>query len=492
MKKKNFFVLLFAAVFACLCLFACGMPDGSYGGGDSEPHSSFTRIEKSADTFSEITERGFVSASEESTSAFALTTSRSSYTYMRRSINSGRLPAKNSVRIEEYINYFDYDVASPESGDFAGEARVFDCPWNDSGKLMRFTLASREVQRSSAPVNLVFLVDVSASMHGEDRIGLLKTSLLYAVEGLGEDDCVSLVTYAGASEVVFDGLSGKMRDEFCEKVDALQVGGNTAGFSALEKAYSIARKHYTQDGNNAVILFTDGDFNVGISSPEELESEISEMRDRGISFTAVGVGHGNLRDDVLESLANAGGGKAYYLDSESEARRIFGEELTGALQVVARDAKAQVAFDSSQVAQYRLIGYDNRALTGVEFEDAATASGEIGSGMQVTALYEVILAQEYDASKDFASLELRYTNRDGEQASYELAACMGEQTDDDIFISCVAQFGLLLRGSAYCGNASFEAVCQTLGLLTAEDPLKSEFVMLARSADGIYKTTHAR
>lgn len=468
----------------CLCLSACGLPNGGNSGEDRpQQFPNGSAIERQEDTFREINERGFVSTAASADSSFALSVSRSSYTYMRRMVSSGRLPVADSVRIEEFINYFDYAVDVPAEGDFASEARVFDCPWNSSSQLLRVTFQARDTSRAPVVNNLVFLADVSASMYGDDRIGLFKTALSYAAEGLGENDTVSLVTYAGASRVVFEGKRATDRDEILEEVQALSVGGNTAGYTAIEKAYGLAEKYYAAGGNNKVILFTDGDFNVGITDTDALGERIREEHDRGITFTAIGVGQGNLRDDRLEALAAAGGGSAYYLDNEREARRVFGEELIGTLTTVAYDAKAQVSFQPAQVSEYRLLGYDNRMLTGVEFEDAETVGGEIGSHRQVTALYEIRCSETCDPSAPYATARLRYRAAgDAEESAYTVAVRKGAPTDDDGFIACVAEYGLLLRKSAYAADANYASVLARLRALPDGDEHRREFRALVQSA----------
>ena len=489
--KQSLALKIFALSLFCLMflfmLLGCASPDGNFGA-DSNGQIMISLPTERGDSFSEINERGFTKTADCASSAFSLSTSRSSYSYMRRAVNAGRLPSADSVRIEEYINYFDYEIALPQDGDFSTVANVFDCGWNDAHKLLRVSYAARETERAVAPNNLVFLVDISASMYGADRIGLFKTALEYVAEALGEFDRISLVTYAGAVRVLIDGADASRRDELLESANSLQASGGTAGESAIEKAYSLAKKNFLPQGNNRIILFTDGDFNVGAKSPAELETLVKKGRNGGIYFTSVGVGYGNYKDDVLEVLANAGNGEAYYLDGESEAKRVFGEELAGTLFTVAADAKANVLFDPSQVESFRLIGYDNRMLTGVEFEDEKTDAGEVGSGKQITALFEIVPAQSCEIDLPFATAELRYKiPNGGEEKSLTVKIEKGEENPDDIFIGCVAEYGLLLRRSEYAQNASFESLETRLYSLTlSDDVYKTEFKEIVRKARGIY------
>ncbi len=488
---KKIFAVKFVAVLLCFCaalfsLASCASPDGVYNGGNDYNETGISLPTERGDSFREINERDFIKTEVCSSSTFSLSASRSSYSYMRKAVNSGRLPATDSVRIEEYINYFNYEIEPPQEGDFSVQTNVFDCGWNEEHKLLRVSYAAKKIERESAVNNLVFLVDTSASMYGADRIGLFKTAVEYVAEALGEDDKISLVTYAGDVRVLVDGAGASRRDELIEAVSSLQASGNTAGGSAIEKAYSVAKKNFVPQGNNRIILFTDGDFNVGISDPDELEMFVKTEKNDGIYFTAAGVGYGNYKDDVLEALAEAGDGDAYYLDGESEAKRVFGEELTGTLIAVAADAKAKVSFALSQVESYRLIGYDNRMLTGVQFEDEQTNAGEIGSGRQITALFEIAPTQNCNYALPFATAELKYRSPSGgEQKEIAAEIVSEEETADDAFIGCVAEYGLLLRRSKYAENASFVSLENRLAALNLTDECKTEFYGLVKRASAL-------
>lgn len=487
MKRKFwFYACAFVLVFSLLC--GCGAPDkGASGGWDMWDAAWGALVpDGSGDDFNEIKEKDFTVAATQPDSAFSLSVSSSAYTYMRRSLGENKLPQADSVRIEEYINYFDYGVAPPEEGeDFAALGRVFDCPWNQNNKLLRVSYRARDIERDDVRNNIVILADTSGSMHGADRLGLLQTAVAYLMQGLTQNDKVSLVSYAGSNRIIFEGKTGADKADILDAVNTMQASGATAGYGALERAYGVARRHYVQGGNNRVVLFTDGDFNVGPSGKDDLQELVTKERDSGIYLSCVGVGYGNYRDGNMETLANNGNGEAYYLDGESEAKRVFGEKLTGTLITVACDAKAQVVFDATQVEKYRLIGYDNRMLSGAQFEDESTDAGEIGSSHQVTALYEISLTQTCDPLRAAASAELRYRTpgEQGEDRAMHTAVLFEQETGDDTFIACVAELGLLLRQSAYAPGASYASVLRRLDAMdVSADAYKTEFRALARKA----------
>ena len=494
---------ILTVLLSCILIFAvggCGAPKGEAAAPSFDRNTAFEDLEfEYADEFSATEERGFVSAAEESKSAFSLSVASSSYTYMRKVVNFARLPMQNSVRVEEYINYFDYYV--PSSGeDFSAVTSVFESPFGDDERLLRVTFKAKEYERESAPCNIVILADTSASMYGSDRLGLLKVAVEYLLDGLGKSDVISLVTYAGSSEVVFEGLNAGSRGKILDAVENLTTAGVTYGNGALRLAYDIADTYFIEGGNNRIVLFTDGDFNVGDYDGDTLESEIESHARDGIYLSCVGVGYGNYKDVTLEKLANAGGGTTYYLDGKSEAKRVFGEKLTGTLVTVACDSKAQIEFDSAVVESYRLIGYDNRLLSGAQFEDSDTDAGEIGSSQTVTALYQVRLKGSWTENK-LATVTLKYRRPDEtteRELKYDvenvgidgLPDTMEKYKKinaDDKFISCVAEYGLLLRGSKYIGKANFDSLTERLSLLTFDDIYKSEFRTLVNQAARIYK-----
>ena len=495
---RALFKKILSAFLSCALILAVGGCSAPHGGGAFSDFGNFTT--ESADEFSVSEERGFTSTDEETKSAFSLSTSSSSYTYMRRAVNSGVLPEQKSLRVEEYINYFDYFVPEATGEDFSAVTSIFGSPFVADEKLIRVTFKARDYERESAPCNIVILADTSASMFGADRLELLKVAMEYLVDGLGESDLISLVTYAGSSEVAFEGLNSTSRGEILSCVENLTAGGVTRGYDALGRAYEVALEHFIDGGNNRVVLFTDGDFSFTDYGGEQLESELTNHASRGIYLSCVGVGFGNYKDATLEKLANAGGGATYYLDSKSEAKRVFGEQLTGTLVTVACDAKAQIEFNPSAVDSYRLIGYDNRVLSGAQFEDSDTDAGEIGSSHTVTALYQVRLKSDL-AEKKLATATLKYRipndmterelNYDVEMSGVDGLTDTEEKYErihaDDEFISCVAEFGLLLRGSKYKGNASFDNLLSRLSALELTDKYKIEFRSLVNKAAGLYK-----
>ncbi len=450
--------------------------------------------------YSPIIENGFKTTDKEASSYFSLDRNTATYSLVRRQINSNRTIAPDSVRIEEMINYFGYDFTAPTDKAVAVSSYLAPCPWNEENYLMLAGVKTKEYNLQSDACNYVFLIDRSGSMSGSDRLGLAKKGIKKLVDNLGDNDTVSLVTYANGVDVRLDGVecSDSGKTQIKSKIDGLNASGGTNGGDGLKKAYEAAERHYISDGNNRVILISDGDFNVGMSSQDDLKEFIQNkaQQQKSIYLTVLGVGMGNTRDTILETLATCGNGNYAYLDNELEAEKVLVTELGGTLKTVAKDAKASVTFDKDTVEKYRLIGYDTKILTEDEFNSSKTDAGEIGSNLCVAALYEIKL-KEFDmptvvgADAKLADIEIRYkdvqTNvelNDSVKSEVYLNASY-DYTDDFKFISCVAEFGLLLRQSAYKGDASFENLTERLGSLseyTSKDPLKNEFVQLVGKA----------
>lgn len=483
MKKRILCVLL---ALLAIGLFGCGNAeaDGGYHGSGDVGNGIYCSEIEIGDRFSEIGERGYTSTQQETASAFSLNCSDAAYVYMRRSVTDGRLPDKNSVRAEEYINYFDYDVPVQEDEDLAVYTNVYACPYNDGAMLLRITAAAKEVEKSQTPNNLVFLVDTSASMYGADRLGLFVTAINYVAKAMKDTDTISVITYGGSEKILLDGVTGARRDEITEATQNLTASGVTAGASAIATAYDTALKHYIHGGNNLIILFTDGDFNVGTSSAEGLKKLVEQYSHSNIALSCVGVGYGNYTDTTLQAIAEAGNGSVYYADGEAEIKRIFGEDLSGVLYTVAADAKASVTFNANAVDSFRLIGYDNRSLTAAQFEDDGTNAGEIGSGTQVTAVYEIIPADTYDANADnVASVTIKY-KRPQSETELELTQTVRaiNANADDEFIACVTEYALLLRRSEYAANANIDSVIDRLQKSALTDERKVEFSALCERA----------
>ena len=436
--------------------------------------------------YESIKEVGFTEVSKAASSYFSLDRNTASYSQVRYAIEKGWKVAEDSVRIEEMINYFDYDFPAPDEKSVAVTATLANCPWNEDNKLMAVGLKTTEfVNESNA--NYVFLIDVSGSMSGDRRLGLAKKGLNMLLDGLGDRDVVSIVTYASGVKTVLDGgectESGKT--EIRNKISSLSAYGSTNGGDGLERAYKIAEEHFITGGNNRVIIISDGDFNVGINNTKQLKEFIQAKAQSGVYLSVIGVGMGNMRDDIMETLATNGNGNYAYLDSESEARKVFVDELQGNLYTVAKDAKAGITFTDA-VEKYRLVGYDAKRITEDDFNNDAADTGEIGSNLCVTALYEIVLAKP---DGKLADVEVKYKDVSGDTEFSDSVTCEVTvdtlPSDDLSFISCVAEFGMILRNSAFKGTASLASVLERLEDLSeyvAKDVYKQEFVTLVAKA----------
>ena len=450
-------------------------PDAAWGDGESGfVHDS-------------IREGGFIDVSQEASSYFSLDRNTASYSHIRSMIEAGYKVSEDSVRIEEMINYFDYDFEAPSEKAVAVSAMLDDCPWNADNKIMAVGLKTTEIINENN-ANYVFLIDVSGSMSGDSRLGLAKKGFNMLLKGLGDKDVVSIVTYASGVNTVLDGAECTQngKNKISDAISKLTAGGATSGGDGLERAYNIAQKHFITGGNNRVIIISDGDFNVGMNSPKELKEFIQNKAKSGIYLSVIGVGMGNMRDDILETLAVSGNGNYAYLDNENEAKKVFVNELKSNLYTVAKDAKAGVTFTDS-VEKYRLIGYDSKLISKDDFDNENADTGEIGSNLCVTALYEIVLAE--DADGKLADIEVKYKDVTGDtQVNESVTSNVTLDTPscyDLSFISCVAEFGLILRNSQYKADASLSAVLARLDDLSnyiANDSYKQEFVTLVEKA----------
>lgn len=487
--KKIFKVFGTAAAFVlgCACFTACGAKDGTpyY---PSVPDYIYTPNTDGNFNYDGIKEQDFSNVSENSSSYFSLDRNTASYSQIRYQIEHNSKVQPDSVRIEEMINYFDYGFPAPEEKSVSVTGYLSGCPWNDKNKLMLAGLKTTEISLEDANANYVFLIDVSGSMSGDDRLELAKKSINMLADGLGENDVISLVTYASGVKTHFEGKecteSGKT--EIKNAVSQLRASGATSGGDGLERAYNIAQKHFITGGNNRVIIISDGDFNVGMSSADELKEFIQTKAESGVYLSVLGVGMGNMRDDILQTLATCGNGNYAYLDNETEAKKVFIDELKGTLKTVAKDAKAAVTFTDS-VEKYRLIGYDAKIISEDDFDDEKADTGEIGSNLCVSALYEIVCAD--GAEGKLADIEVKYKDVTGAEEKNESVKCEvtleTPSCEDLSFISCVAEFGLILRKSEYKGKANLASVIERLENLSeyvARDSYKSEFVKLVGKA----------
>lgn len=458
--------------------------------------------------YNAIQENGFKSVSENPLSTFSADVDTASYANLRRMITDGYGINPDAIRIEEMINYFSYDYPEPKNDEpFSVTAEISDCPWNSESQLMMIGMKTKDIDLSKRePMNLVFLIDVSGSMYEDSKLPLVQKSFSMLAENLTENDRISIVTYAGCDEVVLKGGTGAQRDEIIEAIESLSAGGSTAGADGIKTAYKIAEKYFIESGNNRVILATDGDLNVGVSSESGLTKLIEEERESGVFLSVLGFGTGNIKDNKMEALADNGNGNYSYIDSEIEAKKVLVEEMGGTLVTVAKDVKFQVEFNPANVSSYRLVGYENRALADKDFNDDTKDAGEIGAGHSVTVLYEIIpaksrynpdlkykngegnteetstVASEY--SDELFTVSVRYKEPDGSESklcTYPItkSAYSKAMSKDFTFASSVAQFGMVLRNSEYKGSATCESILETLGNYDySEDDYKEEFIYL--------------
>jgi len=447
-------------------------------------------------------------ARTEPVSTFSVDVDTGAYANARRYLTSGQLPPKDAVRSEELLNYFRYNYPAPQSrtAPFTVTTDVAVAPWNAQTRLLRIGLRGYDLARESRPpANLVFLMDVSGSMNSPDKLPLVKSALSGLAGEISAKDRVSIVVYAGASGLVLQPTSdtGKIR----EALDRLEAGGSTAGSAGLQLAYQVARDSFIKGGVNRVILATDGDFNVGVSDTKALIEMIEQQRDSGITLTTLGFGTGNYNEAMMEQIANHGNGNYAYIDSALEAKKVLGDEMNSTLFTIAKDVKIQVEFNPALVSQYRLIGYENRALREEDFNNDRVDAGDIGAGHQVTAIYEIVPAgakgwiapRRYDdplpaasTAKDaeLAFVKLRYKTPDGETSHLiekpvpaSLMAQATAPTGDFAFATAVAAFGQSLRGDVMLNGFTYTQIASLAG--GQQDFWRQEFVKLVGVAGGI-------
>ena len=469
--------------------------------------------------YDRIQENGFKSVADTPLSTFSIDVDPASYSNMRRFINRGELPPADAIRTEELVNYFSYDYPKPTGNDpvkITVEAGT--CTWNTAHRLVRIGLKAKEIPTEQLPAsNLVFLIDVSGSMWGANRLDLVKSSLKLLVNNLRNKDKVAIVTYAGSAGVKLEATSGGDKQKIREAIDELTAGGSTAGGAGIHLAYQIAKKNFISDGNNRIILCSDGDFNVGVSSAEGLEQLIEKERKSGVHLTVLGYGMGNYKDKKIQVLAEKGNGNHAYIDNLQEANRVLVGEFGATLHTVAKDVKLQVEFNPSQVQAYRLIGYESRLLKDEDFNNDAKDAGDMGAGHTVTAFYEVIPAgvkNEYvgkvddlkyqkkekmtlkpTGSDELLTVKLRYKAPDKDvsrKMELPFVDNKGDSVSSDFrFASAVAMFGQLLRDSDFKGTADYDKVIKLAkqGLNNDERGYRREFIRLVEAAKGLEKTS---
>ncbi|WP_338769739.1 von Willebrand factor type A domain-containing protein [Bernardetia sp. ABR2-2B] len=484
---------------------------------EAEMYISDDRVSQNTENYQKQIENKFIQSLKEPLSTFSIDVDNASYSNARRFIQSGQVPNPDAVRIEEFINYFDYDYKNPTGKHpFSVSTEISTAPWNEKHKLVHVGIQGKDLDYDNlAPSNLVFLIDASGSMSAQNKLPLLRSSLKLLLSQLNENDRIAIVAYAGAAGLVLESTPASESEKIINALDAVSSGGSTAGGAGIQLAYSLAKDNLIKEGNNRVILCTDGDFNVGVNSPKELVKMIETKRNDGIYLTVCGFGMGNYKDYQMEELSNAGNGNYFYIDNIQEAKKVFVKEMRATMFTIAKDVKIQIEFNPAKVAAYRLIGYENRMLEKEDFNDDKKDAGELGAGHTVTALYEIIpvgVKSEFFPSVD----DLRYQKEENKiKESYTAAASSDELLnlklrykkpnedtsnlivnplkDDNIkldktsdnfrFSAAVAEFGMILRGSEYKSEANYNQVMTLAKAAKGKDTegYRAEFLKLVES-----------
>ena len=501
MKKAQLILITLIAILSLLCFASCGAMDEALGDADGmggmngapnspgdiygEPSFKYEppieedvdpdapTQDKPSENVNKIFENPFVKVETMDTSTFSADVDTASYTFLRKMINSGYsfkelkdIARANVIRTEEMVNYFNYSYASaPEGEMFGTKATIARSPWNEDTYLLMLGLKAKELETRAAN-NLVFLIDVSGSMNSSDKLPLLKQAFSYLVDQLDENDTVSIVTYAGSERVVLEGATGNKKEIILAAINDLTSGGSTNGEAGIVKAYEIAEANFKADGNNRIIIASDGDLNVGIRNPEQLEKLVEDKRKSGVFLSVLGFGSGNFRDDNMSAIAQTGNGVYHYIDSAAEAERIFATSLLSTIYTVAKDVKFQLKFDKDYVSEYRLIGYENRLLQNEDFDDDTKDAGEVGAGHTLTVCYELKLTDaaldttdeesgtDNDEQTNWIKLSIRYKEIDAEVSELREidlgeAQLTSDPDEDFVFASTVIEFSMLIRDSAY-------------------------------------------
>jgi len=484
-----------------------GVVGGVMGGVRKEtPYQS--RTDWNTEEYDRIYENRFLLAQQNPLSTFSIDVDTASYSNVRRFINGNQFPYKDAVRIEEMINYFSYDYPQPKKDHpFSITTEISTCPWNASHRLIHIGLQGKTLESGQLPAsNLVFLLDVSGSMGQPNKLPLLQKAFRLLVNELGPKDRVSIVVYAGAAGLVLPSTAASQRETIVSAIERLNAGGSTAGGAGIKLAYKVAQENFIQEGNNRIILATDGDFNVGVSSTSELVRMIEDYRKKGIFLTILGFGMGNYKDGRMEQLANKGNGNYFYIDNLMEAKKVFVNDMRGTLFTIAKDVKLQLEFNPAKVKAYRLIGYENRMLRKEDFADDTKDAGELGVGHTVTALYEIIpfgsteevpgvdelkyqdnkISPQAFKNKEILTLKLRYKKPDGKKSKLivhplqDKNIVLAKTSDNFKFSAAVASFGMLLRESEFRGDSTYGTVLELARNGKGKDTFgyRAEFIQL--------------
>ena len=466
MKKvfSIFILMMFLFVFVG-CSNKADNFDGKYELGNL-PMSPEDELVK-GEGYNEITELPFISTNEQNNTFFRLDSNTGSYSNLRRYIERNQPINGDIIKTDELINYFSYDLPEPNDGeDFSITANMMETPWNPETNLITIGVKSKTVELSqNIPNNLVFLIDISGSMANDEKLGLIKKAFPLMLDGLNDSDLISIVTYASGVKTHLSGCAVSNRQTIINVINGLKAGGGTSGSSGLQMAYDVAKEHFIQGGNNRIILATDGDFNIGPSSNEELKAQVQQQLNSGVYLSVLGVGMGNYQDDMVETLAMHGNGNYAYIDSLIEARKVLTEDLATTLLTIAKDVKVKVEFNPEIISEYRVIGYENKQLTEDEFNNQSNfnANSKI---LDITINYK---DPQTDVSKSI--FDTFYVEEINEEVS-----------EDFIFVSCLVEFSLILRDSEYKASASLTSVIERLESLTTigNDLYKQEFISLVK------------
>ena len=465
--------------------------------------------EFNTESYDRIVENAFLETVKNPLSTFSIDVDTASYANVRRFLNEGSMPYADAVRVEELVNYFTYKYPEPTNSDpFTFNTETAVCPWNADHKIMLIGLQAKRISfQNLPPNNIVFLLDVSGSMGEPNKLPLVKSTLTLLVNELREQDRIAIVVYAGAAGMVLPSTSCKDKKAILAVLENLESGGSTAGGEGIVLAYKIAKEFYNAQGNNRIILCTDGDFNIGASSDSEMERLIEEKRKEGVFLTVLGFGMGNYKDSKMEVLANKGNGNYAYIDDIKEARKVLVTEMGGTLLTIAKDVKIQIEFNPAKVAQYRLIGYENRMLRAEDFTNDLKDAGEMGSGHTVTALYEIVEAKDGGASadlkyttttikddaknsKELATIKFRYKKPDGDKSIpidriiLDSSLSLDKTSENFRWACAVAEWAMLLRKSEYKGKATYDQVVELATGAKGEDQYgyRAEFIDLVKKS----------
>lgn len=486
LKKSCLFVSI---VLVVACLVSCSAQGG---GGYYESMSPSTG--QSSEEYLELKETGYISTENNNKVNLSMDSSNAAYSNIRKRINLNQYPDPDSVNIEQMLNYFNYSYENKTDEALDTFLELSDCPWNEDSKLLQVAIKAKEIEiENPVPCNFVFLLDVSGSMNSSDKLPLMQNAFKLLVDSLKDNDRVSIVTYAGADKVILEGAYGNEKTRINAAISDLYASGSTAGSKGIQTAYNLAEKYFIEGGNNRVFLATDGDFNVGIRSTSALKNFISEKRLTGVYLSLFGFGTGNYHGSTMDTLAQAGNGNHYYIDSILEAQKVFVSELGGTLNTVAKDAKAQIEFNSEVVDKYRVIGYENKHLTDEEFENSETDAGEIGAGHTTVCLIEVVLKEGVDleAEQHFGKCVLRYKDPSDAEMNKEIikeiSKYESQYSKDFAWASAVAEFGLVLRKSEFAPGASYESILNNIDKAGTLDVYKEDFRLVVLKASELEK-----